>query len=155
MAPTLTRQLVRVAVSGNKSEPGCLVFADGVLVAVISHLEETVDGEIQHRWYLEAGFGRCDGLKPEPVFASKDEAQAWVAGRLEALISSEALPMAERNDDTAGRKQDRKPDSTGTNSRPRDETIAQTGPGIPDDTSQQVEISPEEEKNIEKSIRSM
>jgi hypothetical protein len=48
-----------------------------------------------------------------------------------------------------------KPDSTGTNSRPRDETIAQTGPGIPDDTSSQVEISPEEEKNIEKSIRSM
>jgi hypothetical protein len=63
--------------------------------------------------------------------------------------------MAERNDDTAGRKQARKPDSTGTNSRPRDESIAQTGPGIPDDTSQQVEISPEEEKNIEKSIRSM
>jgi hypothetical protein len=63
--------------------------------------------------------------------------------------------MAERNDDTAGRKRARKPDSTGTNSRPRDETIAQTGPGIPDDASQQVEISPEEEKNIEKSIRSM
>jgi hypothetical protein len=64
--------------------------------------------------------------------------------------------MAERNDDTAGRKQGReKPDSNGTNSRPRDETIAQTGPGIPDDTSSQVEISPEEEKKIEKSIRSM
>jgi hypothetical protein len=63
--------------------------------------------------------------------------------------------MAERNDDTAGRKQARKPDSTGTNSRPRDESIAQTGPGIPDDTSSQVEISPEEEENIEKSIRSM
>ena len=44
--------------------------------------------------------------------------------------------MAERNDDTADRKQTRKPDSTGTNSRPRNETIAQTGPGIPDDTSQ-------------------
>jgi hypothetical protein len=64
--------------------------------------------------------------------------------------------MAERNNDTAGREQGRqKPDSTGTNSRPRDETIAQTGPGIPDDTSSQVEITPEEEKNIEKSIRSM
>jgi hypothetical protein len=60
--------------------------------------------------------------------------------------------MAERNSDTAGRQ---KPDSTGTNSRPRDETIAQTGPGIPDDASSQVEITPDEEKNIEKSIRSI
>ena len=32
MVPTLTRQLVRVAASLDKSEPGCLVFADGVLV---------------------------------------------------------------------------------------------------------------------------
>ncbi len=64
--------------------------------------------------------------------------------------------MAERNRDTTERQRsDRKPDSTGPNARPRDETIAQTGPGIPDDTSAQVEISPEEEKNIEKSIRSM
>jgi hypothetical protein len=51
------------------------------------------------------------------------------------------------------RKSTAKPDSTGTNSRPRDETIAQTGPGIPDDTSSQVEISPEEEERIEKRIR--
>ena len=64
--------------------------------------------------------------------------------------------MAERSG-KRGDEQDRrpKPDSTGANSRPRDETIAQTGPGIPDDTSSQVEITPEEEKNIEKSIRSM
>jgi hypothetical protein len=64
--------------------------------------------------------------------------------------------MAERNEDRAsGQRGREKPDSTGTNSRPRDETIAQTGPGIPDDTSSQVEVDPEEEKNIEKSIRSM
>jgi hypothetical protein len=64
--------------------------------------------------------------------------------------------MAERNDKRGERDGGGpKPDSTGTNSRPRDETIAQTGPGIPDDTSSQVEISPEEEKRIEKSIRSM
>ncbi len=64
--------------------------------------------------------------------------------------------MAERSgnrDDE--RDQKSKPDSTGPNARPRDETIAQTGPGIPDDTSAPVEISPEEEKNIEKSIRSL
>ena len=61
--------------------------------------------------------------------------------------------MAERNDERGSGRP--KPDSTGTNSRPRDETIAQTGPGIPDDTSSQVEISREEEKRIEKGIRSM
>ena len=66
--------------------------------------------------------------------------------------------MAERKGDTARQPEGRgrsKPDSTGPNSRPRDETISQTGPGIPDDTSRPVDVTPEEEKNIEKSIRSM
>ncbi len=63
--------------------------------------------------------------------------------------------MAERKRKSDERNSKPKPDSTGTNARPRDETIAQTGPGIPDDTSAQVEISPGEEKRIEKSIRSM
>ena len=65
--------------------------------------------------------------------------------------------MAERNNSAEGQGSGARPrpDSTGTNARPRDETIAQTGPGIPDDASSQVEISPDEEKNIEKSIRSM
>jgi hypothetical protein len=48
-----------------------------------------------------------------------------------------------------------KPDSTGTNSRPRDETIAQTGPGIPDDSSEPVEVDPATEKAIAEKIRSM
>lgn len=48
-----------------------------------------------------------------------------------------------------------KPDSTGPNARPRNDTISQTGPGIPDDSSHQVEISPKEEKAIEKSIKEM
>ena len=66
--------------------------------------------------------------------------------------------MAERNRETAkgqGSGRGQNPDSTGPNSRPRDETIAQTGPGIPDDTSAPVEVTPEEEKRIEKSIRTM
>ncbi len=83
MSVKLDRHIIRVAVDGDKSEPGCLVFADGVLVAVISHLEETVDGELKHRWYLEAGFGPCDGVIPHPVFASKDEAWAWVSARVD------------------------------------------------------------------------
>lgn len=48
-----------------------------------------------------------------------------------------------------------KPDSNGTNSRPRDESIAQTERGIPDDSSTPVEISPEEEAKIEKKIRAL
>jgi hypothetical protein len=69
--------------------------------------------------------------------------------------SQEAL-MAEQSGKRGDERSSKgKPDSTGPNSRPRDETIAQTGPGIPDDTSAQVEISPEEEKRIEKSIRSI
>jgi hypothetical protein len=82
MAAKLDRHVVRVAVDGNKSEPGCLIFADGILVAVISHLEETVEGELKHRWYLEAGFGPCDEVIPHPIFASKEEAWAWVSDRV-------------------------------------------------------------------------
>jgi hypothetical protein len=46
-------------------------------------------------------------------------------------------------------------DSTGTNARPRHDTISQTGGGIPDDTTQAVDLDPDEEKRIEDSIRNM
>jgi hypothetical protein len=62
MAPILDRHPVRIAVDSNKSEPRFLILADGVLVAVLSHLQETVDGELQNNWYIEAGFGPCEGL---------------------------------------------------------------------------------------------
>jgi len=39
------------------------------------------------------------------------------------------------------------------NARPLDETISQSGPGFPDDTSQPVELAPEEEKTLERTIR--
>jgi hypothetical protein len=70
-------------------------------------------------------------------------------------IPQRESPMAEqeRQAETAGEKA--KPDSTGTNSRPRDETIAQTGPGIPDDSSEPVEVDPGTEKRLEDKIRSM
>lgn len=63
--------------------------------------------------------------------------------------------MAERDNAGSEPNQQPKPDSTGTNSRPRDETIAQTGPGVPDDSSEPVEIDPGTEKRIEEKIRSM
>ena len=61
--------------------------------------------------------------------------------------------MAEQNGDE--RKRFDEVDSTGTNSRPRHDTISQTGGGIPDDTTQQVQLDPEEEKRIADSIRNM
>lgn len=45
------------------------------------------------------------------------------------------------------------PELGGMNARPLDETISQTGPGFPDDTSRPVEIDPEEEKALERAIR--
>jgi hypothetical protein len=48
-----------------------------------------------------------------------------------------------------------KVDSTGPNSRPRDETIGQTGSGIPDDSGAPIEIDPAEEKRIADKIRSL
>ena len=45
-----------------------------------------------------------------------------------------------------------RPISNGPNARPRDETIAQTERGLPDDTGRPVEISPEEEKRIARKI---
>lgn len=44
------------------------------------------------------------------------------------------------------------PISNGPNARPRDETIAQTERGLPDDTGRPVEISPEEERRIARKI---
>jgi hypothetical protein len=46
----------------------------------------------------------------------------------------------------------RHPISNGPNSRSRDESIGQTGPGLPDDTSQPVDIDPDEEKRISESL---
>lgn len=45
--------------------------------------------------------------------------------------------------------------SNGPNARPRNETISQTGPGLPDDTSLPVEITPEEEARIAERIKAL
>ena len=45
--------------------------------------------------------------------------------------------------------------SNGPNARPRDATIAQTGPGLPNDTSRPVEIDEGEARRIEDRIRSL
>jgi hypothetical protein len=77
VAVTLDRHPIQVAVDGNKCEQGLLVFVDGALVAVFSHLAETCDGDLKGCWFLEAGFGRCEYV-PAPVLKSKEEAEGWV-----------------------------------------------------------------------------
>ena len=59
--------------------------------------------------------------------------------------------MAETNDKTS--REDsahtfKHPISNGPNARPRDESIASTAVGLPDDSSSPVDIDPEEEKRI-------
>ena len=62
---------------------------------------------------------------------------------------------AKRDSDRAKAKNEPKSISTGPNARPRNETISSTGPGLPDDTSEPIDIDPEEEKRIAAKIRSM
>ncbi len=38
--------------------------------------------------------------------------------------------------------------TAGTNARPLNDTIGQSGGGVPDDSSEQVEVEPEEQKRI-------
>ena len=42
--------------------------------------------------------------------------------------------------------------TTGLNDRPRNETIGQTGAGIPDDSSQPVEVSDEEVERVREKL---
>jgi hypothetical protein len=79
MAPQLNRRPVRIDVDRDRSEQGYLLFADGFLVAVISHLEEAVPGEMQDSWHVEAGFGPCKSTLPAPIFESQEEAEDWVS----------------------------------------------------------------------------
>ena len=79
MAPHITCQPVRVAVSKTE-EDGFLIFADGRLVAVITHLNTSIGDDFPRRWFLEAGFGPCAEHVP-PIFESPDEAQQWALDR--------------------------------------------------------------------------
>jgi hypothetical protein len=65
------------------------------------------------------------------------------------------MAMASDNQNGAAgqRKQYDEVDSTGTNARPRHDTISQTGGGIPDDTGRPVALDPDEEKRLAEAIR--
>ncbi|WP_246329308.1 hypothetical protein [Chthonobacter rhizosphaerae] len=75
--------------------------------------------------------------------------QALVSRGLSPTVTREEATMA-RSPDTGSDRQDGRPEkiTTGPNDRPRDETIAQSGEGIPDDSGPPLEIDPEEERRI-------
>jgi len=76
---TLSLQPVRVRTGFD--EEGMLVFdANQRLVAVLTRLSDQYEEESGH-WFLEAGFGRLDGLK-QPTFTDLDEARQWIRQRL-------------------------------------------------------------------------
>ncbi len=79
MAALLTTQPIQVATS-KAGDEGCLVLADGVLVAVLVLLSDQYGPEAG-RWFLENGYGPVDGVA-HPTFSDLDEAQEWIAGRL-------------------------------------------------------------------------
>jgi hypothetical protein len=66
--------------TGSADEEGCLVLADGRLVAVLVRLSDR-HGDMAGRSYLEHGFGRLDG-PTHPTFSTVNEASDWIARRL-------------------------------------------------------------------------
>jgi hypothetical protein len=77
---SLRLQPVQVGTGGSDTASQ-LVFSDGFLVAVLVQLSDEHE-EATGMWFLEAGFGPVDHPVP-PTFADLDEAQAWIAQRLE------------------------------------------------------------------------
>jgi hypothetical protein len=69
--------------TGSRDREGSLLFADGELMAVFVLLDPNTHDEpdLCAKWYLEAGFGPCATVAPG-VFATLDEAQQWVCGRI-------------------------------------------------------------------------
>jgi hypothetical protein len=71
------------------------VFADRQLVAVLVRLEDAVHENKRGGWFLEAGFGPCNGSR-QPVFGSLQEAQAWVQEQVRGYLGRSALISADQ-----------------------------------------------------------
>ena len=76
---TLTFQPIRVATGFD--EEGMLVFDEKQrLLAVLVRLSD--ENEVAAgQWYLEAGFGRLDGIN-RPTFSNLDMARDWMVHRI-------------------------------------------------------------------------
>jgi len=66
---------------------GCLVMCRGCLVGVLVRLAGEEQAPRQGFWYLEAGFGPLECVKPEP-FETLDQASAWVALKTQRPLTS-------------------------------------------------------------------
>ena len=66
--------------TGSQDTESHLVFANGLLVAVLVQLSDQHEDDAG-MWFLEAGFGPVDDPNP-PTFADLDVAQAWITQRL-------------------------------------------------------------------------
>jgi hypothetical protein len=76
---SFAKQPVRVE-TGTRDEEGCLIFAEGRLVAVLVRLSDQHDS-LAGQWFLEVGFGPIDGPQ-HPTFGDLEAAEAWIARRL-------------------------------------------------------------------------
>ena len=76
---TLRLQPVQVG-TGSYDVDGQLVFADGLLAAVLVQLSDYHE-DIAGMWFLEAGFGSVVTTEL-PLFADIDKAQTWIEQRL-------------------------------------------------------------------------
>ncbi len=75
----LTLQPIRMA-TGFDEEGTLVLDEEQRLVAVLVRLSD--ENEVAPgQWFLEAGFGRLDGIS-HPTFADLDAAQQWIVQRL-------------------------------------------------------------------------
>ena len=81
MAPQITFQRVEVLTDSEDHE-GCLVLADGKLVAVLVCVTDPVyDQHLLGAWYLEVGFGAALEMRHD-AFANLEEAAQVIGATL-------------------------------------------------------------------------
>jgi hypothetical protein len=79
--PEITFGSIKVLTDGEDHE-GCLVLADGKLVAILVRLDDPVyDASLLGGWYLEIGFGAALEARHD-WFASLEEAAVMIAANV-------------------------------------------------------------------------
>ena len=88
-----TRQMVQID-TGSPDAEGCVLLADGRLIAVLVRLDDMHGPDLSGKWFLEHGFGALD--QPDhPVFDDLDAAEDWISSRLAAAsLASASLSSA-------------------------------------------------------------
>jgi hypothetical protein len=70
----------------SEDRQGQLVLYDGALVAVLVRLAGDEHEQDRGAWFLECGLGPLATV--HEVFASLEDAEAWIAGKLVALAAA-------------------------------------------------------------------